>query len=70
MKPRLACQCGPVHPDRMTGEHQASTNEGRTIRMSGATAYTFDDEDRITGHWQVTDRLGVFQQLQGAAPAP
>ncbi len=37
---------------------------GRTIRMSGATAYGFDTQDRITGHWQIADRLGVFQQLQ------
>ena len=37
---------------------------GQTIRMSGATVYAFDGEDRLTGHWQITDRLGVFQQLQ------
>lgn len=36
---------------------------GRTIRMSGATAYGFDSGDRLTGHWQVTDRLSVYQQL-------
>ena len=36
---------------------------GRTIRMSGATAYGFDSDDRLTGHWQVTDRLSVYQQL-------
>lgn len=37
---------------------------GRTIAMSGATVYRFDSSDRLIGHWQVTDRLGVFQQLQ------
>ncbi len=37
---------------------------GKTIRMSGATAYLFDDADRLTGHWQICDRLGVYQQLQ------
>ena len=37
---------------------------GRTIHMSGATVYGFDSEDCLTGHWQITDRLGVFQQLQ------
>jgi predicted ester cyclase len=37
---------------------------GQTIRMSGVTVYMFDSEERLTGHWQVTDRLGVFQQLQ------
>jgi steroid delta-isomerase-like uncharacterized protein len=36
----------------------------RTIRMSGATVYMFDGDERITGHWQITDRLGVYQQLQ------
>lgn len=39
---------------------------GKMIRMSGATVYAFDGEDRLTGHWQITDRLGVFQQLQRA----
>lgn len=43
---------------------------GRTIKMSGATVYYFD-KDRLTGHWQITDRLGVYQQLrQGAAGDP
>lgn len=37
---------------------------GRVIRMSGATAYSFDDDDRLIGHWQIADRLGVFRQLQ------
>ncbi|MEO8927717.1 MAG: ester cyclase [Caulobacteraceae bacterium] len=37
---------------------------GEVIRMSGATAYLFDSADRLSGHWQITDRLGVFQQLQ------
>ena len=34
----------------------------KTVRMSGATVYYFDGA-RISGHWQITDRLGVFQQL-------
>ena len=37
---------------------------GKPIRMSGATVYSFDDDDRLTGHWQITDRLGVYKQLQ------
>ncbi|WP_254621059.1 ester cyclase [Sphingomonas sp. CL5.1] len=37
---------------------------GKPIHMSGATIYFFDDADRLTGHWQITDRLGVYQQLQ------
>jgi predicted ester cyclase len=35
---------------------------GKQIKMSGATVYYFEG-NRITGHWQITDRLGVFQQL-------
>jgi steroid delta-isomerase-like uncharacterized protein len=37
---------------------------GQFIRMSGTTIYYFDGQDRICGHWQITDRLSVFQQLQ------
>lgn len=37
---------------------------GEIVRMSGATVYFFDAQDRLTGHWQIADRLGVFQQLQ------
>jgi len=36
---------------------------GKQIKMSGATVYYFDG-DRLTGHWQITDRLGVYQQLR------
>jgi steroid delta-isomerase-like uncharacterized protein len=36
---------------------------GRVIAMSGITVYYFDG-DRLTGHWQITDRLGVYQQLR------
>ncbi len=39
---------------------------GKSIHMSGATVYYFDENDRLTGHWQVADRLGVYQQLQRA----
>lgn len=35
---------------------------GRKITMSGLTIYQFY-EDRLAGHWQVADRLSVFQQL-------
>ena len=37
---------------------------GNRLHMSGATFYHFDGQDRICGHWQATDRLGIFQQLQ------
>jgi predicted ester cyclase len=36
---------------------------GARLTMSGLTLYDFDADDRICGHWQVADRLGVFQQL-------
>ena len=36
---------------------------GRTITMSGATVYYFAGR-LVTGHWQITDRLGVYQQLR------
>lgn len=50
-----------------TGTHQGDLPglpaSGKKINMSGATVYYFAG-DRITGHWQITDRLGVFRQLQ------
>lgn len=36
---------------------------GAQVTMSGLTIYDFDEANRICGHWQVADRLGVFQQL-------
>ncbi len=36
---------------------------GKPISMSGASVYYFDG-DLLTGHWQITDRLGVYQQLR------
>jgi len=36
---------------------------GKKIKMSGATVYYFDG-DRISGHWQIADRLSVYKQLQ------
>lgn len=38
---------------------------GKPVTMSGATAYFFQG-DRLAAHWQITDRLGVYQQLQRA----
>ena len=40
---------------------------GKRIGMSGATVYYFDGDGRLTGHWQITDRLGVYQQLRQAS---
>ncbi|MBG1232769.1 ester cyclase [Aestuariivirga litoralis] len=42
---------------------------GKRLSMSGATIYYFDADDRIFGHWQIADRLGVYQQLQKTEPA-
>ena len=49
-----------------TGDLPGFPATGRTMTMSGATVYTFDSDERITGHWQITDRLGIYQQLQRA----
>lgn len=40
---------------------------GKPVRMSGATVYSFDADDRLTGHWQIADRLSIYQQLQANA---
>jgi steroid delta-isomerase-like uncharacterized protein len=42
---------------------------GKPLKMSGATAYRFDANNRICGHWQISDRRGVFRQLQEARTA-
>ena len=36
---------------------------GQPVKTSGVTIY-YMEGDRIAGHWQVTDRLGVFQQVR------
>ena len=38
---------------------------GRLLRMSGITVYDFEG-DRVRGHWQVKDVLGVYQQLRAS----
>ena len=41
---------------------------GARLTMSGLTLYDFDESNRIRGHWQVVDRLGIYRQLaQNAA---
>ena len=45
------------------GEIAGFAATGAALTMSGLTVYDFDRENRIRGHWQVVDRLGVFQQL-------
>jgi steroid delta-isomerase-like uncharacterized protein len=46
-----------------SGDLPGFAASGRTIRMTGSTFY-FTSAGKVTGHWQITDRLGVFQQLQ------
>jgi steroid delta-isomerase-like uncharacterized protein len=48
-----------------TGDIPGFAATGRTITMTGATFYFFEAEDRLTGHWQAVDRLGVMMQLRG-----
>lgn len=36
---------------------------GRPMRMSGATTYFFSSDHKLTGHWQISDRLAIWQQL-------
>ena len=45
------------------GEIAGFPPSGKKLNMSGATVYYFEN-DRITGHWQVADRLGIFKQIQ------
>ena len=45
------------------GEVAGIPPSGKKIHMSGATVYYFEN-NRITGHWQIADRLGVYHQLQ------
>lgn len=37
---------------------------GKVIKMTGLTIYSFEN-GKATGHWQIVDRLSVFQQLSG-----
>jgi steroid delta-isomerase-like uncharacterized protein len=39
------------------------TATGKRVKTSGITIY-YIEGDRLSGHWQVTDRLSVFQQLR------
>ena len=52
-----------------TATHQGGLTgfpaSGKQVKMSGATVYYFDGL-LVTGHWQITDRLGVYRQLSGA----
>lgn len=49
-----------------TGTHQGEIGgipaSGKPLSMSGMTLYFFED-GLIRGHWQVADRLGVWQAL-------
>jgi len=47
-----------------TGDLPGFPASGRAVTMSGITFYFFDADNRLTGHWQAVDRLGVMMQLQ------
>ncbi|GHF20048.1 hypothetical protein GCM10017044_13540 [Kordiimonas sediminis] len=38
----------------------------KPVKMSGLTIYSFKD-GKVCGHWQMVNRLGVYQQLQANA---
>lgn len=44
------------------GEVSGFEATGKELLMSGATIYYFE-QGKITGHWQIADRLSVYQQL-------
>lgn len=50
-----------------SGTHQGALAgfpaSGKELKMSGVTVYHFEG-DKIKGHWQVADRLSIYQQLQ------
>ena len=50
--------------DRVNTSRGPFPASGKRVTMSGITVYYFEGE-RISGHWQAVDRLGVFQQLSG-----
>ncbi len=45
------------------GELAGLAPTGRSIYMSGMTIY-YADDGLFSGHWQLADRLSVWQQLQ------
>jgi len=50
-----------------SGTHQGEISgfaaTGKELKMSGVTVYYFES-GKIKGHWQVADRLSIYQQLQ------
>lgn len=46
------------------GEIAGIPASGKKLHMSGATVYLFDN-NRISGHWQVADRMSIFRQIKG-----
>jgi predicted ester cyclase len=42
---------------------------GRAITMTGSTFY-FTSSGKVTGHWQIADRLSVFRQLAAHQALP
>ena len=53
-------------PGTHLGDFPGFPASGKVIKMTGMTIYSFTD-GKVSGHWQMVDRLSVFQQL--AAPS-
>jgi steroid delta-isomerase-like uncharacterized protein len=49
-----------------TGDLPGFPATDRQITMSGITVY-YIEGGRFTGHWQITDRLGLLKQLRQAS---
>ncbi len=47
------------------GDLQGFPATGKTVFMSGATTYFFE-AGKLSGHWQVADRLSVMKQLSAS----
>jgi steroid delta-isomerase-like uncharacterized protein len=47
-----------------TGDITGLPATGKQVKVAGLTIYSFSN-GKITGHWQVVDRLGFMQQVGG-----
>lgn len=50
------------------GEVAGFRASGTELTMSGATVYYFE-KGKISGHWQIADRLSIYQQLMATGNA-
>lgn len=45
------------------GDHPQFPATGKKLNIPGMTIYYFDNEGKVTGHWQVIDRMLFLTQL-------